>query len=180
MSLGPGNQSLALTVLRPIFGQLQIGAPVQTHTLLSCIVQDVARFYMLVGLVQMTIYLVTLGPDVGQSEGSAKNALLELLLSVINTARPVLPAVLVFVRIVALVRLRYQGLTVSDTQKMLTAGHLDVVLFDKTGTLTVEQVSKHSLWQQALATVFPADHTVASRKAVERMTCHLMQYKWVL
>ena len=152
------------------------------HTLLACIVQDMAKFYTLVGLVQMTIYLVTLGPDVAHSKGSAKNALLELLLSVINTARPVLPAVLVFVRVVALVRLRYQGLIVSDTQKMLTAGHLDVVLFDKTGTLTVEQVSKHSLWQQVLA----ASSSHCSRllagpaKLLSVWHVELMQYQWVL
>lgn len=145
-------------MLRPISEQLQLEASVRMHTLLTCIVQDMAKFYTLVGLVQMTIYLVTLGPDVAQSKGSAKNALLELLLSVINTARPVLPAVLVFVRVVALVRLRYQGLIVSDTQKMLTAGHLDVVLFDKTGTLTVDQVSNLSYWQQAVATLFPTAH----------------------
>ena len=109
--------------------------------MLSGIVQDVAKFYLLVGLVQLIIYLSTLLPDLTQAGFSPTIALLELLV-VINAARPVLPAVLVFVRIVCLMRLRYQGVIVSNTQKMLTAGHLDVVLFDKTGTLTVEQVSK--------------------------------------
>ena len=112
------------------------------YSMLSGIVQDVAKFYLLVGLVQLIMYFSTLVPDLTEAHGSPTIALLELLVVVINAARPVLPAVLVFVRIVCLMRLRYQGVTVSNTQMMLTAGHLDVVLFDKTGTLTVEQVSK--------------------------------------
>lgn len=104
--------------------------------------QDVTKFYLLSGLVQLIIYLVSLVRAIAHSDTSASNASLELLVAMIDAFRPVLPAVLVFVRITALIRLRYQGVIVSDTQKMMRAGHIDVVLFDKTGTLTAEQVSK--------------------------------------
>ena len=104
-----------------------------------CSVQDVAKFFMLSGLVQLMIY-VALIPSFVQAHASVKSTLLQLMLSVLGAIEPLLPAIVVFVRVVGLLRLRRQGIIVSDTQKMLTAGHLDVVLFDKTGTLTAEQV----------------------------------------
>ena len=107
---------------------------------LCLVMQDVAKFFLLSGLVQLIIYLV-LVPTFVRSHASAKSILLQLLLSVLNAAEPILPAVVVFVRVSGLLRLRWQGIIVSDTQKMLTAGHLDIMMFDKTGTLTVEQVS---------------------------------------
>ena len=106
--------------------------------------QDVAKFFLLSGLVQLIIYLALI-PTFVRSNASAKSILLQLLLSVLNAAEPVLPAVLVFVRVYGLLRLRWQGIIVSDTQKMLTAGHLDIMLFDKTGTLTVDQVNSRYL-----------------------------------
>lgn len=63
------------------------------------------------------------------------------MLSVLNTIEPLLPASVVFIRVMAFVRLKKQHILVSDQQKMMIAGHLDVVLFDKTGTLTADQES---------------------------------------
>lgn len=102
--------------------------------------QDVAKFFLFSGLVQLIIYLV-LVPTFINSQASAQSALRQLLVSVLNAVEPILPAIVIFVRVFGLIRLRQQGVIISDTQKMLTAGHLDVVLFDKTGTLTVEQVA---------------------------------------
>lgn len=102
--------------------------------------QDVAKFFLLSGLVQLIMFFM-LVPSLAQSHASARSVLLQLLLALLGSAVPALAAVLVLVRIVSLMRLRRQGLIVSDTHRMFTAGHLDVVLFDKTGTLTNEQVS---------------------------------------
>ena len=102
--------------------------------------QDVLKFFLLSGLVQLTIYLV-LVPTFVRSHLSAKSALLQLMVSVLNTAEPLLPASVVFIRVMAFVRLKKQHILVSDQQKMMIAGHLDVVLFDKTGTLTADQAS---------------------------------------
>ncbi len=105
-----------------------------------CSLQDIVRFFLLSGLVQLIIYLV-LVPTFVRSRLSAKSALLQLMLSVLNTVEPLLPATVVFIRLMALVRLKKQNILVSNQQKMMVAGHLDVVLFDKTGTLTADQVS---------------------------------------
>ena len=67
-------------------------------------------------------------------------ALGHLMETVLFIVEPLLPAVMVFIKSIALVRLKRQGILVGDSQKMLIAGQLDVVLFDKTGTLTSEQV----------------------------------------
>jgi magnesium-transporting ATPase (P-type) len=75
-----------------------------------------------------------------RSQTLAKSALLHLMLSVLNSVEPLLPASVVFIRVMALVRLKKQNILVSDQQRMMIAGHLDVVLFDKTGTLTGDQV----------------------------------------
>ena len=74
------------------------------------------------------------------SHVSAKGALLQLMIAVLNSVEPLLPAVVVFIRAMTLLRLKRQRIFVSDQQKMMIAGHVDVVLFDKTGTLTVDQV----------------------------------------
>ena len=102
--------------------------------------QEVAKFFVSAGVVQLIMYLIVV-PTLVRSYASAKTILLQLLLSLIDASVPGLAAVLVFVRVITLLRLRHQGVIVSDTHKMLTAGHLDVVLFDKTGTLTNQQVS---------------------------------------
>lgn len=62
------------------------------------------------------------------------------MIAVLNSVEPLLPAVVVFIRAMALLRLKRQKIFVSDQQKMMISGHVDVVLFDKTGTLTVDQV----------------------------------------
>lgn len=105
-----------------------------------CSLQDILKFFLLSGLVQLVIYLVLL-PTFVRSHLSAKSALLQLMLLVLNTVEPLLPAIMVFVTVMALVRLKKQNILVSDQQKMMIAGHLDVVLFDKTGTLTTDQAS---------------------------------------
>ena len=102
--------------------------------------QDVAKFFLCSGLVQLIMFF-TLVPSFFQSHASARSVLLQLLLALLGAAPPCLAAVLVVVRIVSLIRLQRRGLIVSHIHKMLTAGHLDVVLFDKTGTLTSEQVN---------------------------------------
>ena len=102
--------------------------------------QDVAKFFMLSGLVQLILFF-TVVPSFVKSHAPATIVLLQLLVALVGASVPALAAVLVVVRIVSLMRLRRQGLIVSDTHRMFTAGHLDVVLFDKTGTLTNEQVS---------------------------------------
>ena len=108
---------------------------------LTCLtLQDVAKLFLLSGLVQLIMFF-TLVPSFVRSHASVRSVLLQLLMALLSAAVPALAAALVVVRIVSLIRLRRQGLIVSDIHKMLTAGHLDVVLFDKTGTLTDEQVS---------------------------------------
>lgn len=101
--------------------------------------QDVGRFFLLSGLVQLTIYIVLI-PSFVRHHVSAKQALLQLMTSVLNSVEPLLPAITVFIKFLCLLRLKRHGILVSHAQKMMTAGHLDVVLFDKTGTLTAEQV----------------------------------------
>ena len=101
--------------------------------------QDVAKLFLLAGLVQLIMFFMVMSSFV-RSHASARSILLQLHAALIDSAVPGLAAVLVFVRIATLLRLRRQGLLVSDTHRMFTAGHLDVVLFDKTGTLTSEQV----------------------------------------
>ncbi len=110
------------------------------HLTKACSLQDILKFFLLSGLVQLIIYLV-LVPTFVRSHLSAKSALLQLMLSVLNTVEPLLPAIVVFIRVMALVRLKKQNILVSNQQKMMIAGHLDVVLFDKTGTLTTDQAS---------------------------------------
>ena len=106
--------------------------------------QDVAKFFLLAGLIQFIIYMVLI-PSFISSHASPQSILRQLLFSLLNAVEPALPAIVLFVRVFGLIRLRRQGIIISDTQKLLTAGHLDVVLFDKTGTLTVEQVSQYLL-----------------------------------
>ena len=66
---------------------------------------------------------------------------MQLMISVLNALPPLIPAIVVFVKSMCLLRLKRHGVLVSNAKKMLAAGHLDVVVFDKTGTLTGEQVS---------------------------------------
>ena len=66
--------------------------------------------------------------------------LLQLLRFVLNALPPLLASLLVMLRFVTVLRLRRQGIFLSDTRKLQTAAQLDLVLFDKTGTLTVGQV----------------------------------------
>lgn len=106
----------------------------------ACAMQDVAKLFLLSGLVQLIMFFM-LVPSFVRSHASAQHVLLPLLAALIGAAEPGCAAVLVFVRIVTLLRLRRQGVIVSDIHRMLTAGHIDIVLFDKTGTLTNEQVS---------------------------------------
>lgn len=101
--------------------------------------QDILKFFLLSGLVQLIIYLVLL-PTYVRSHISAKSAFLQLMLSALNAVEPLLPAIVVFIRIRTLLRLKRQNILVSNQQTMMTAGHVDVVLFDKTGTLTADQV----------------------------------------
>ena len=118
--------------------------------------QDVAKFFLSAAVVQL-ITLMTVVPSLIRSHAPARIVLYALLARLVDATVPGLAAVLVFVRVITLLRLRRQGVIVSDTHKMLTAGHLDVVLFDKTGTLTNEQVSCFS---QPCCTVYHADSTV--------------------
>ena len=80
-------------------------------------------------------------PTLVRNHATAKGALLQLMIAVLNSVEPLMPVIVVFVKFMALLRLKRQGILVANAQKMLTAGHLDVVLFDKTGTLTADQVS---------------------------------------
>ena len=64
----------------------------------------------------------------------------QLLRFVLNALPPLLASLLVMLRCVTVLRLRYQNIFLSDTRKLRTAAQLDLVLFDKTGTLTVGQV----------------------------------------
>ncbi|DBA88103.1 hypothetical protein WJX79_009270 [Trebouxia sp. C0005] len=116
----------------------------ELRTPLGLLRQDILKFFLLSGLVQLVIYLVLL-PTFVRSHLSAKSALLQLMLLVLNTVEPLLPAIMVFVTVMALVRLKKQNILVSDQQKMMIAGHLDVVLFDKTGTLTTDQGKLHGI-----------------------------------
>lgn len=108
-------------------------------TMLSLLAQDLTKFLVLSGVIQLIIYLIGV-PALVHSHASAKGALLQLMVAVLNAVEPLLPAVVVFIRAMALLRLKRHNILVSDQQKMMIAGHVDVVLFDKTGTLTADQV----------------------------------------
>ena len=89
----------------------------------------------------MVIYISFLHRIVAHRLGT-QTALLQLLNTVLNALPPVLPALLVVLRAVTVLRLRHQSIFLSDTQKLQTAAQLDLVLFDKTGTLTIGQVGQ--------------------------------------
>ncbi|DBA76073.1 TPA: hypothetical protein ACH3X1_009818 [Trebouxia sp. C0004] len=116
----------------------------ELRTPLGLLRQDTLKFFLLAGLVQLIIYLV-LVPTFVRSHLSAKSALLQIMLSVLTTVDPLLPTSDVFIRVMAFVRLKKQNILVSNQQKMMIAGHLDVVLFDKTGTLTADQGKLHGI-----------------------------------
>ena len=78
--------------------------------------------------------------DIIEYQLAWKLALHQLLRFVLNALPPLLASLLVMLRFVTVLRLRYQNIFLSDTRKLHTAAQLDLVLFDKTGTLTVGQV----------------------------------------
>ena len=102
--------------------------------------QDVGRFFMFTGVIQLIFYLLMI-PNLSKGPGAVRFSLMQLMVSVLNALEPLIPAIVVFVKTMCLLRLKWHGILVADSRKMLVAGHLDVVVFDKTGTLTGEQVT---------------------------------------
>ena len=103
--------------------------------------QDCIKFLSCSLAVNMLMFVTCIVVnDITHHRSPWRRALLHLLNFVLNALPPLLASLLVMLRFLTVLRLRYQNIFLSDIRKLHTAAQLDLVLFDKTGTLTVGQV----------------------------------------
>lgn len=101
--------------------------------------QDLRHFLLMSFVLNLAIFFVQV-PWMVRYQLSGKPLLIQFVFLFLNIMVPFLPAALVVLKSVTLLRMRYQGLQVSRSESLYTAAQLDLVVFDKTGTLTAEQV----------------------------------------
>lgn len=102
------------------------------------------RLFLLVALVMNLIIFAVQVPWMVRYHLKGRYLLFQFVFLILDCLEPFLPAALVVLKSFTILRLRWQGLQLTDNKKLSVAAHLDLILFDKTGTLTAEQVSPAS------------------------------------
>lgn len=105
--------------------------------------QDIFGIYIFAFVLSFIMYICTVTMK-GQ-DGRLQSTPFFRFLSAITMAMPTgVPAVMIFCTVIALQKLRGQGITALYPGQVKMAANVDIACFDKTGTLTGSEVS-HSV-----------------------------------